>query len=249
MCIYCQLNFFYWIKNTTWYHVAIQILLCCIKSTVKFYLYTHFVTFNVDLLWHVQFQNYKENPWILLLRSAVWLQNMSEDLALLRTLACATMLCMDYRDRTCIVVILNIFTQSIGRHFPENYALMHVCVFLILLLCFCAFRRKWFLDKLGHSGLNRILADYPDKTAYNCLVIKIISRSLVSGKCVVMFEWNRYALCTFTYTAGPGHQPIVFEGRTEVCILKCVLLCVLFHTQLIFNFVLTGNNRASSRRK
>jgi inosine triphosphate pyrophosphatase len=25
------------------------------------------------------------------------------------------------------------------------------------------------------------------------------------------------AICTFAYSAGPGHEPIIFQGRTEVC--------------------------------
>ena len=27
---------------------------------------------------------------------------------------------------------------------------------------------------------------------------------------------SAYALCTFAYCEGPGHEPIVFEGRTPV---------------------------------
>ncbi|PRP84574.1 hypothetical protein PROFUN_09247 [Planoprotostelium fungivorum] len=48
---------------------------------------------------------------------------------------------------------------------------------------------KWFLDRLGHEGLNKLLAGYEDKSAY--------------------------ALCTFSYSAGPDANPITFEGRTE----------------------------------
>ncbi|KAI8050830.1 inosine triphosphate pyrophosphatase [Syncephalis plumigaleata] len=46
---------------------------------------------------------------------------------------------------------------------------------------------KWFMDKIGHDGLNRILAGYEDKSAY--------------------------ALCTFGYCPGPNEDPIIFEGR------------------------------------
>ncbi|RKP23734.1 inosine triphosphate pyrophosphatase [Syncephalis pseudoplumigaleata] len=46
---------------------------------------------------------------------------------------------------------------------------------------------KWFLKKLGHDGLNRMLAGFEDKSAY--------------------------ALCTFAYCRGPNEQPILFEGR------------------------------------
>ncbi|KJE96872.1 inosine triphosphate pyrophosphatase [Capsaspora owczarzaki ATCC 30864] len=62
-------------------------------------------------------------------------------------------------------------------------------------LCFNALKGlpgpyiKWFLDKLGHEGLNNLIAAYPDKSAYS--------------------------LCTFAYSAGPGSEPIVFEGRNN----------------------------------
>uniref|UniRef100_A0A7R9VBI1 XTP/dITP diphosphatase n=1 Tax=Chlamydomonas euryale TaxID=1486919 RepID=A0A7R9VBI1_9CHLO len=48
---------------------------------------------------------------------------------------------------------------------------------------------KWFLEKLGHEGLNRMLAGFEDKTAY--------------------------AQCIFAYTPGPGVEPITFVGRTK----------------------------------
>ncbi|KAI8475989.1 MAG: inosine triphosphate pyrophosphatase-like protein [Monoraphidium minutum] len=48
---------------------------------------------------------------------------------------------------------------------------------------------KWFLEKLGHDGLNRLLAGYEDKTAY--------------------------AQCIFAYAPGAGVEPVVFVGRTH----------------------------------
>ena len=48
---------------------------------------------------------------------------------------------------------------------------------------------KWFLDKLGHEGLNNLLAAYPDKSAY--------------------------AQCVFAYAEGPEASPVAFVGRTE----------------------------------
>lgn len=48
---------------------------------------------------------------------------------------------------------------------------------------------KWFLEKLGHDGLNKLLAGYEDKSAY--------------------------ALCTFSLCAGPGCEVHIFDGRTE----------------------------------
>jgi len=49
---------------------------------------------------------------------------------------------------------------------------------------------KWFLTALGHEGLNNLLLAYEDKSAY--------------------------AVCTFAYCEGPGHEPALFEGRVLV---------------------------------
>jgi len=62
-------------------------------------------------------------------------------------------------------------------------------------LCFAAMNGlpgpfiKFFLRDLGHEGLNRMLEGFPTRAAW--------------------------ALCTFAYSAGPGAEPILFEGRTE----------------------------------
>jgi len=48
---------------------------------------------------------------------------------------------------------------------------------------------KWFLDKLGLDGLNKLLNGYEDKTAY--------------------------AQCIFSFCQGPGCKPIPFVGRCE----------------------------------
>lgn len=48
---------------------------------------------------------------------------------------------------------------------------------------------KWFLEKLGHDGLNRILQGYEDKGAY--------------------------AQCLFALCAGPGKPVRLFDGRTH----------------------------------
>ncbi|ATZ48381.1 Bcham1 [Botrytis cinerea B05.10] len=62
-------------------------------------------------------------------------------------------------------------------------------------LCFNALKElpgpyiKWFMDALGHDGLNNMLAGFPDKSAQ--------------------------AVCTFAYSEGPGHEPIIFQGRTD----------------------------------
>jgi inosine triphosphate pyrophosphatase len=45
------------------------------------------------------------------------------------------------------------------------------------------------MQALGHEGLNNLLAAYPDKSAQ--------------------------AVCTFAYSEGPGHEPRIFQGRTD----------------------------------
>lgn len=54
----------------------------------------------------------------------------------------------------------------------------------------CPSLSKWFLQALGHQGLNNLLAAYEDKSAQ--------------------------AVCTFAYCEGPGHEPLIFQGRVTV---------------------------------
>lgn len=49
---------------------------------------------------------------------------------------------------------------------------------------------KWFLNDIGHDGLNNLLAAYADKGAK--------------------------AVCTFGFSQGPGYEPMLFQGITEV---------------------------------
>nr|XP_011457787.1 PREDICTED: inosine triphosphate pyrophosphatase isoform X1 [Fragaria vesca subsp. vesca] len=61
-------------------------------------------------------------------------------------------------------------------------------------LCFNALKGlpgpyiKWFLQKIGHEGLNNMLMAYEDKSAY--------------------------ALCAFSFAIGPDAEPIAFLGKT-----------------------------------
>jgi len=50
---------------------------------------------------------------------------------------------------------------------------------------------KWFLKELGADGLHKMLVGFENKSAQ--------------------------AICTFAYSEGPGHAPILFQGRTAVC--------------------------------
>ncbi|KAK5109427.1 hypothetical protein LTR62_006986 [Meristemomyces frigidus] len=49
--------------------------------------------------------------------------------------------------------------------------------------------RKWFLKALGVQQFHRLLAGFEDKSAQ--------------------------AVCTFAYCEGLGHEPIIFQGRTD----------------------------------
>lgn len=57
----------------------------------------------------------------------------------------------------------------------------------LLLLLLTVF--QWFLDKIGHAGLNNLLCAYEDKSAY--------------------------AQCIFAFTPSPAVAPLVFVGRTN----------------------------------
>jgi len=52
------------------------------------------------------------------------------------------------------------------------------------------FIRKWFLKQLGPHNLHKMLAGFEDKSAQ--------------------------AIATFAYCEGPDHEPILFQGRTDV---------------------------------
>lgn len=49
---------------------------------------------------------------------------------------------------------------------------------------------KWFLEALGHDGLNKLVEPYEDRSAQ--------------------------AVCTFAFSYGPGQEVFLFQGRTEV---------------------------------
>lgn len=49
---------------------------------------------------------------------------------------------------------------------------------------------KWVFEELGCEGLNNLLLAYEDKSAQ--------------------------AIGTFAYSQGPGHEPVIFQGRVNV---------------------------------
>ena len=53
------------------------------------------------------------------------------------------------------------------------------------------------MKDLGHEGLVNMLAAYEDKSAQ--------------------------AVCTFAYCEGPGQEPVLFQGRTDVCMILPLL--------------------------
>jgi len=61
--------------------------------------------------------------------------------------------------------------------------------------------RKWFLKALGVQQFHKLLAGFDDKSAQ--------------------------AVCTFAYCEGPGKEPIVFQGRTDVSYMSCSLLKIV----------------------
>ncbi|CEG73047.1 Putative Inosine triphosphate pyrophosphatase [Rhizopus microsporus] len=87
-------------------------------------------------------------------------------------------------------------TQEIAKQKSKLAAetLKGPCITEDTALCFNAMNGlpgpyiKWFQNSLGHEGINKMLAGFEDKSAV--------------------------ALCTFGYCEGPGHEPIIFEGKT-----------------------------------
>lgn len=71
-----------------------------------------------------------------------------------------------------------------------------MCTLYLRLFCPCHVTdnarlcRKWFLQSLGVQQFHKLLAGFENKAAQ--------------------------AVCTFAYCEGPGHEPIVFQGRTAV---------------------------------
>ncbi|PSR78325.1 hypothetical protein PHLCEN_2v7447 [Hermanssonia centrifuga] len=88
-------------------------------------------------------------------------------------------------------------TQEIAREKCRRAAeiLQGPCITEDTALCFEALNGlpgpyiKSFLKELGLDGLNTLLTGFPTNAAH--------------------------ALCTFAYSAGPGTEPILFEGRTD----------------------------------
>lgn len=115
--------------------------------------------------------------------------------------------------------------QSSGRQGTHSFPLLSdssltysdqigaACVTEDTALCFEALNGlpgpyiKQFLENLGHEGtafhpLPALSGGVADRQGLNTLLQGFPTTAAT-------------ALCTFAYSAGPGHEPILFEGRTE----------------------------------
>lgn len=79
--------------------------------------------------------------------------------------------------------------QSIKGPSWAVYVGHHIQFVTITCIILMIGRRKWFLEAIGTTGLNNLLIAFEDKSAQ--------------------------AVCTFAYSDGPGHEPIIFQGRTD----------------------------------
>jgi inosine/xanthosine triphosphate pyrophosphatase family protein len=79
--------------------------------------------------------------------------------------------------------------RPVIRHLSHNPLSNHVGGPVLVedtSLCFNAYQGlpgpyiKWFLEKMGHSGLNKMLDSFEDRSAY--------------------------AMCIFSFSPGPGHE-------------------------------------------
>lgn len=69
---------------------------------------------------------------------------------------------------------------------------------------------KWFLAKLGHDGLNRMLAGF--EVGARAPVRPQLCPLTAAG----LQDKSAYAQCTFAFCPSPGAEVTLFEGRTPV---------------------------------
>ncbi|AQL02123.1 Inosine triphosphate pyrophosphatase [Zea mays] len=105
-------------------------------------------------------------------------------------------------------VVRNVVEKQLGKNFDDMFEFFDVepvgsasiaqvngpVLVEDTCLCFNALKGlpgpyiKWFLEKIGHEGLNNLLKAYEDKSAF--------------------------AMCIFSLALGPGEEPITFVGKT-----------------------------------
>jgi inosine triphosphate pyrophosphatase len=67
---------------------------------------------------------------------------------------------------------------------------------------------KFFLRELGHEGTWSVTYHPPNKNqTFFCLGLNHMLDGFPTRAA--------WALCTFAYSAGPGSEPVLFEGRTD----------------------------------
>ena len=77
---------------------------------------------------------------------------------------------------------------------------------------------KFFLRELGHEGTQLQSTGVQNQTTLtlNQIIIIIIMCGLGLNRMLDGFQTRAaWALCTFAYSAGPGAEPVLFEGRTD----------------------------------
>lgn len=121
---------------------------------------------------------------------------------------------------SCTVPELQGTTQEIAREKCRRAAeiLQGPCITEDTALCFEALNGlpgpyiKSFLKELGLDGVHfHRFSLHPFNGAFVQRSLSIGLNTLLTG-----FPTNAaHALCTFAYSAGPGTEPILFEGRTD----------------------------------
>jgi len=130
-------------------------------------------------------------------RTLVFVTGNANKLRETRTILLARLQGFDLQSRDLDIPELRGTTADVSREKCRTAAKLidGPCITEDTALCFEALGGlpgpyiKWFFKSIGHDGLNRMLDGFPTRAAT--------------------------AVCTFAYSAGPGTEPILFEGRTE----------------------------------
>ena len=66
---------------------------------------------------------------------------------------------------------------------------------------------RWFLEKLGHEGLNKMLDGFDGE----CSPLLPLSMSHIT----LLIDRSAYAMCIFSFCEGLGHEVVQFVGTTD----------------------------------
>lgn len=75
--------------------------------------------------------------------------------------------------------------------------------------------RKWFLAALGHEGTEARITTPTAKLHIQRFSSQCVSLGL-NNMLAAYDDKSAQAVCTFAYSRGPGHDPVLFQGRTDV---------------------------------